>query len=367
MRQVVAGVDMLRRPNIVPNMPYYLVLGTTTACPLNCVMCSRDSVISQAKRMAFSDYQKLIDTIQPLQVSVGDLGESLFDSDLDKKIRYAKEKSAVVDVVTSYAISRIPADVLIEAGLDVLKVSIDGATAETYEAIRGEPYFEQALQHTRALIELRKRLGRQTPYVYLQFVLQNQSYEEMIEYVRLAAEIGADRIDYKPLIMDVERTGRDQLVGDMTADRTYTLLQEADQLAISLGLRTNAPVLTPAALQRHWAIYYGEDSRPQDLKRCMLPWYSTYVAADGNVYGCCILRFQDAGILGNIHETDFVSIWNSEAYQRFRRKMRKGDSPFGACYACYPQSLTDTFKYLATTPKLRLLSSRRRQDGTARS
>ena len=316
-------------------MPYYLVLGTTTACPLNCVMCSRDSVISQAKRLALSDYQKLIDTIQPLQVSVGDLGESLFDADLDKKIRYAKKQGAVVDVVTSYAISRISPQDLIESGLDVLKVSIDGATAETYEAIRGEPYFEQALQHTRALIELRKKLGGQTPYVYLQFVLQRQSYEEMVDYVRLAAEIGADRIDYKPLIMDVERTGRSRLVGDMTSDRIYALLQEADQLAVSLGLRTNAPVLTPTTLQRHWAIYDGKDSRPQDLKRCMLPWYSTYVAADGNVYGCCILRFQDTEVLGNIHENDFASIWNGEAYQEFRRRMRElppGAGPMGRAF-----------------------------------
>jgi radical SAM protein with 4Fe4S-binding SPASM domain len=357
-RQIQAGVDMLRRPDKVPTMPYHFVVGTTTACPLNCIMCSRDSVISEASRMGFAEYKQLIDTIQPLQVSVGDLGESLFDPDLDRKIRYAKEKDATIDVVTSYAISNFAPRALVETGLDLLKVSIDGATAETYEAIRG-PYFETAVKNTRELIEVRKRLGSRTPYVRLQFVIQKRNYEEIVDYVQLAAEVGADGIDYKLLLLDLALEGREALVGDMAAEEVFSLLQEADHLASALHIQTNARVLTRSLLEHHWAIYNGAKSKPRDLKRCMLPWYSTYVAADGGVYGCCFLRFRDDRLLGNIRESDFASIWNGQAYQEFRSKMRAGHSPFRTCYSCYPQSLVDTFKYLSTTPKLRLPIPRR--------
>jgi len=359
-RQMQAGVDMLRRPNKVPAMPYYFVVGTTTACALNCIMCSRASVITKASRLGFAEYKQLIDTIQPPRVSVGDLGESLFDPDLDRKIRYAKEKGAAIDVTTSYVISNLPPRALVECGLDLLKVSIDGATAETYEAIRGQPYFETALEHTRELIELRKELGSRTPYVHLQFVIQRRNYKEIVDYVPLAAEIGVDGIDYRPVLLDVALEGREMLIGDMVAaEEVYSLLQEADRLARTLQIRTNARVLTRSTLQHHWAIYDGAKSKPRDLRRCMLPWYSTYVAADGGVYGCCFLRFRDDGLLGNICEIDFTSIWNSEAYKEFRSKMRAGHSPFRACYSCYPRSLADTFKYLSTTPKLRLPMPRR--------
>lgn len=361
-RQMQVGVDMLRRPDAVAHMPYYLVIGTTTACPLNCVMCSRDSVISKAKRMELAQFRQLVDTMQPKQISIGDLGESLITPDLDGMIRYAKDQGANIDVVTSYATSRFTPQTLVEAGLDLLKVSIDGATAETYEAIRGQPYFETAVQNTKELIQVREKLQSQTPYVRLQFVIQNRSYEEIVDFVRLAADIGADGIDYKPLIIDVDLEGREALIGNMTVEEVSRLLQEADDLANSLGIQTNARVLTPSVLEHHWAIYDGAKSTPRDLKRCMLPWYSVYVSADGGVHPCCILRFQDDGLLGNVNADDFAAIWNSPAYQEFRTKMRSGHSPFRACYSCYPQSLGDTLKYLSTTPKLPLPLMKRKRN-----
>jgi radical SAM protein with 4Fe4S-binding SPASM domain len=311
-------------------------------------MCSRDAIINKINRMRFVEYKRLIDMVQPLRVYIGDLGESLIDPELDRKIRYAKERGATISVVTSYIVSKFVPQVIVKTGLDLLNVSIDGATAEIHDAIRGQSCFEVALANMQELIEVRRRLGSQTPLVYLQFVIQKRNYKEIVDYVQLGATLGVDAIVYGPLQLDMALERHTELVGDMTVEEVCSLLEKAGRLANTLGIQTNAHLLTRKRLRPHWAIYNGAKPTPRDLIRCTFPWYSTYIAADGGVYGCCYHRFHDAEVLGNIHESDFTSIWNGPAYQDFRSKMRDGHSPFQACYSCYPLSLSDKLQDLFT-------------------
>jgi len=350
LRKAQAFFDVLRKPDIVAHMPYYILVGPTTVCPLNCIMCSRDTQVTRTNQLSLADYKKLIDTIHPRKVALGDLGETLYHPELGEFIRYTKDIGGAISVVTSYVISRISREDLIHSGLDLLKISIDAATPETYEKIRGQPYFSRVISNVRELIQARKQSGSKTPYVRLQFVIQQHNYTEIVAYVKFAHEMGVDAINYKPVLLDRNLENRALLVGNMPLSETTSYLIETDRLARKLGIRTNALELTRGILVGYWKIYEGKETSPKELKRCILPWYSTYITSDGNVYGCCNLRFHGDGLLGNIFEADFASIWNSAQYQSFRRKLRSGQAPFRGCLACYPQSLTELAAYLRILP-----------------
>ena len=162
LRKAQGGVDILRQAERPSALPYYLVIGATTACPLHCIMCSRDAVINQANRMRLATFQRLLDEIRPIRVHVGDLGESLIDPDLVDKICEAKSRGINISLVTSYTVSRFTPEALINTGLDTLVISLDGAMAITHDAIRGQSYFETTTSHMHQAVQKAQSAGIQT-------------------------------------------------------------------------------------------------------------------------------------------------------------------------------------------------------------
>jgi hypothetical protein len=59
---------------------------------------------------------------------------------------------------------------------------------------------------------------------------------------------------------------------------------------------------------------------------CLIGWYSMVVRTSGEVGPCCILQGKP---LGNVYRDSLQEVWNGEAYERFRRElkriMREGD------------------------------------------
>lgn len=72
-----------------------------------------------------------------------------------------------------------------------LMVSIDAATEETYQKLRGGN-FEQLLQNLRFAGELRRQ--EELDYLKLQFVVQRDNYREMPNFIRMAESVGADHV-----------------------------------------------------------------------------------------------------------------------------------------------------------------------------
>ena len=75
--------------------------------------------------------------------------------------------------------------------LDVLNISIDGATKETYETLRRGGSYEKIIENLEATAELKAKHGFK---FVLHFVVQAENYHEMPAIVELAEKYEADRI-----------------------------------------------------------------------------------------------------------------------------------------------------------------------------
>lgn len=76
--------------------------------------------------------------------------------------------------------------------IERLFISIDAAKKETYEVIRRGGRWEVLMNNLNFTGRLRK--GNKIKGLYLMFVVQKLNYREMVDFIQLGYEIGADRI-----------------------------------------------------------------------------------------------------------------------------------------------------------------------------
>lgn len=194
---------------------------------------------------------------------------------LDEMVRLAKSlgfvEVAINTNLTAFSIRRLHQ--LCAAGLDLMIVSVDGATAETYEAIRINGDFNKLLRNLEFL-----RVSENRPRIRIQIVEQDRNRHEKALMESVFGQL-CDEIRY-------------QQVMDRGA---------------------------------------GE-GRSGERKRCPQPWQRLIVAWDGMVFGCCS-NWNNEYPLGNIQEQSLKEIWHGERMRELRKLAAKPETGF-PCKDC---------------------------------
>src|SRR5581483_7864810 len=87
-------------------------------------------------------------------------------------------------------LTRALAERLVDARLEWLHVSLDGATAATYESICDGSNFEKVGRNVRGLVEVMRARNAERPRLSLVFVAMRRNLAELPDLVRLAAAWG---------------------------------------------------------------------------------------------------------------------------------------------------------------------------------
>jgi MoaA/NifB/PqqE/SkfB family radical SAM enzyme len=75
--------------------------------------------------------------------------------------------------------------------LDVLNISIDGASKETYEKLRRGAIFEKIIENLEFVKEIKKKFNFE---FIIHFVVQQENYHEMLDIIEIAKKYSADRV-----------------------------------------------------------------------------------------------------------------------------------------------------------------------------
>jgi MoaA/NifB/PqqE/SkfB family radical SAM enzyme len=238
------------------------------------------------------------------------------------------------------------AEAIAKAGAECITVSIDGATAATYETIRRGAKFDACLRGIRALVDAGRKYGR--PRVNLSIVAMASNIAELPAMVELCAELGAYGVHVEPLYMQadsvdlVQNYDRENL-GIVGAARASQLFDDAVARADDLGLDFTSRFLG----ERSEFDYVARASSERRDWLCSEPWSSIWVTSGGDVRTCCI----NGVAFGNLWKNSIDEIWNGQTWRDFRAQHARREPAVG-CGVCMANGRERNSAYFRTVERV---------------
>ncbi len=318
-----------------------LQIQITSRCNLRCPLCTKNAFASEwvDGDMDMATYNAVAAAFPYLrQVYLDAWGEPLLHPRIWEMADIARAAGCSVGITTNGTlIDREVAGRLVK-GVDVVGISIDGATAAIYEKIRRGAKFEEVVANVRLLAGARKELrpGR-LPLISLLFLKNSRNIHELPAMLDLAAELGADEIIASNLTFVAKPEFESWKAYSLQAPSPeyLSIIDQARLRAKSLGL--NLRIYPPGPKR----VAYCEAKPLEELhitwdgyvSPCVyltLPLKNGFITKvhEGEAYWIPVCRF------GNVKETSLLEIWNSEAYKKFRepfaaRRAICGNKRFG--------------------------------------
>jgi len=295
--------------------PTIVTIEPTNYCTLKCALCRvGKGVLKRPKNFIdFKLYKKIVDEVAPhifyIQLHHG--GEPLLHPKIAQLISYAHKKGLGTLLSSNMNVLPDNPETLIKSGLDLLIVSLDGATKETYEKYRIGGDFNKVINNIKELIELKRKFGRRKPIIKIQFIIMSHNESEINVIQNIAKKVMVNEVIYKTVYLcdDTEKQF-------LPKDKRYSCYSGRKVKGI---LERIEPI-------NNW---------------CDALWDEGIICSDGSVSLCC--RDYDAEFnLGNLNKSKFIDIWNGRKYQSLRKQIMENKMKIKQCRNC-PGTRVKTF------------------------
>ena len=289
-------------------LPVSISIEPTTSCNLRCPECpsglrsfTRDTGMLNEnffKETIDSLYKDLLYLIFYFQ------GEPYLNPQFLEMVNYASQKGIYTATSTNaHYLTNEMAKKTVESGLDRLIISIDGTTQEVYESYRVGGKLDKVLQGAKNMVKWKKELKSNTPHLIFQFLVVKPNEHQIEDAKKLTKELGVDEIRFKTAQLYDYEHGNDL----MPTINEYSRYKKNKDGSYSIKNKL--------------------------LNHCWKLWHSCVITWDGKVVPCCFDKDAQHQ-LGDLQKNTFSTLWQSDAYQNFRRSLLKSRSEIDICKNC---------------------------------
>ena len=324
------------------NLPSYIQIEPVGQCNLRCQMCSIQfrhdgPPYGPPAFMAFETFTRIIEQFQGLrELHLQGLGEPMMHPRFFEMIEYATHKGITVTTNSNITLlTERRAIRCVTSGLNCIHISLDGATAETYERIRVRAHFERVMSNLERLVQVRQRMESSLPRLQLVMVMMRQNLHELPDLIRLAHQYEIERVFVQHLCHDFGESSlpshylpmrdfvrRETLLNE-EPERIDYYFNEARRIASELEIDVRLP-------RTRMKLHAPDTPGPQ---RCDWPWKGAYFSYQGYAMPCCMVSTPDRINFGTITAQNAEQLWHDEQYEQFRRDL-SSEKPPEVCRAC---------------------------------
>ena len=214
-----------------PRSPRTIAIDPLARCNLSCPLCptGRGHATSAGNGiLSLWLYCRILDQLPKLRtVILSGWGEPLLHPQIDEIVAMAARRGISVHAHSHLSLKKDDAffERLIDAGLAVLWVSLDGASEETYARYRVGGDFALAYANLERLAKLKRRHRSKTPRLVWKFIVHRHNAHEVEAARRIARELG---VEFTTAAIGLADDLVDYAIGEPLAERRSEWLPDAD-------------------------------------------------------------------------------------------------------------------------------------------
>ena len=356
LRMVDGGNGLRLRQPVTHLAKVYIE--ATNRCNLACRTCVRNEWDAPLGQMETATFSRVIDGLRafspPPAICFGGFGEPLAHPGIVEMVAQAKGLGGRVELITNGTL--LTKDVsrgLIATGLDMLWVSLDGATPESYMDVRLGAALPEVLANLKAFRDARgpdRHLA--TPHIGIAVVVMKRNVSDLPAVLRLGERLGATRFMVTNLLPYAKEMCQETLYPHVFSNFVYLPSRhrlELPKMDVSRITRESLYEVLRGGLSTSLA---GGDLTEANDRCPFIEQGVTAIAWDGGLSPCLSLlhdhvsflqkqeRFSRRYVVGNVTEHDVRDLWNAPEYVAFRERVQSFE--FSPCTSCGGCNLSET-------------------------
>ncbi len=323
----------------------------TSNCNIKCRTCIRNVWDEQMGNMTETTFARILTGIEAISphptVFFGGLGEPLFHPQITEMVAAVKALGARVEMITNGTmLTKKRSRQLIDAGLDLIWVSIDGATPESYADVRLGAKLPGVLENLQRFREMRKGGHHPLPQIGIAFVAMKRNLADLPEVLAIARRLGAAHFKVSNVLPYTDDLKNEILYKGVIRNITYMpspWLPHLNLPKMEISGETQDALFK--AMSSGYNVTFAGNNLGATNDVCkFVAEGSLSVGWDGSVSPCLALlhshihhvngwkRFSRRHVVGKVAERDLLDIWHDPDYVAYRERIQS--FAFAPCTSC---------------------------------
>jgi MoaA/NifB/PqqE/SkfB family radical SAM enzyme len=347
----------LRRPVTSLRRVYVEI---TNQCNLSCSTCMRNVWETDSGHMSVEMFEHILEgasSFSPMpEIFIGGYGEPLSNPDCPAMLERAKSLGMHVSLITNgILLNEKILQQLIDMHLDMLWVSLDGASPECYADVRLGNELPKVIENLKRLRSLRFwRYGSSAwagyPKLGIAFVATRRNIQDLPELIKMGIQLGAVAFSVSNVLAHNQQLQAESLYQRAVNQVSSRNIQQWKPLiqVPRMDVNHDSQQSIIAILKGDYQLTYSGGALHRNVDQCpFVERGSISIRWDGKVSACLPLlhthkyflgdreRHSQAHFVGDLQTQALADIWLDPDYVDLRQRLQLFDfSPCAYCNSC---------------------------------